>query len=280
MSCWSPRSVPEPFPAGAEERLAAFTDLVATALANAQAHDEVRRFGEEQAALGRVATLVAAGAAPEQVFAAVVEEVSRLLGLERIELVHYDGDVSGTVIASTGDHRSRGSSWSLDDPSVMATVAGRAACESMTTRPDGRDRTRRHGAGGFRSAIGAPITVEGHLWGVISRSRPIRSRFPNGRKPGSASSRSSLRPQLQTPRRVTRSHSSPTSRPRCGAWQRWSHRESSPRRSFQRSARRSVDCSARRSRWSAGSSKKQTALVVVGEWSRRHEEAGCRWDLD
>ena len=71
---------PEPFAAGAEERLAAFTDLVATALANAQAHDEMRRFGEEQAALGRVATLVAAGAAPEQVFTAVVEEASRLLG--------------------------------------------------------------------------------------------------------------------------------------------------------------------------------------------------------
>ena len=47
----------------------------------------LRRFGDEQAALGRVATLVAAGAAPEQVFTAVVEEVSSLLGLERIELV-------------------------------------------------------------------------------------------------------------------------------------------------------------------------------------------------
>jgi GAF domain-containing protein len=58
-------------------------------VANTQAHDELRRFGDEQAALGRVATLVAAGAAPEQVFTAVVEEVSSLLGLERIELVRY-----------------------------------------------------------------------------------------------------------------------------------------------------------------------------------------------
>jgi GAF domain-containing protein len=159
----------EPFPAGAEERLAAFTDLVATALANAQAHDAVRLFGEEQAALGRVATLVAAGASPEQVFTAVVEEVSSLLGLERIELVHYDGDVSGTVIASTGDHPfPAGSSWSLDDPSVMATVA-------RTRRPARMDDyitltgeiAEAARAGGFRSAIGAPITVEGHLWGVI-----------------------------------------------------------------------------------------------------------------
>ena len=49
----------EPFPAGAEERLAAFTELVATAVGNAQASDELRRFGDEQAALRRVATLVA-----------------------------------------------------------------------------------------------------------------------------------------------------------------------------------------------------------------------------
>jgi GAF domain-containing protein len=160
---------PEAFPAGAEERLAAFTDLVATALANAQAHDEVRRFGEEQAALGRVATLVAAGAAPEQVFAAVVDEVSRLLGLAWIELVHYDADDKGTVIASTGDHPfPAGSSWSLDDPSVMATVARtrRPARMDDYTNVEG-EIAKAARAGGFQSAIGAPITVEGRLWGVI-----------------------------------------------------------------------------------------------------------------
>ena len=160
---------PEPFPAGAEERLAAFTDLVATALANAQAHDEVRRFGEEQAALGRVATLVAAGAAPEQVFTAVVEEASSLLGLERIELVRYDGDDTGTVIAASGEHPfPAGSTWSLDDPSVMATVARtrRAARIDDYGALEG-EIARAARSAGFQSAIGAPLTVEGHLWGVI-----------------------------------------------------------------------------------------------------------------
>ena len=160
---------PEPFPADAEERLAAFTDLVATALANAQAHDEVRRFGEEQAALGRVATLVASGAAAERVFTAVVEESSSLLGLERIELVRYDGDATGTVIAASGDHPfPAGSTWSLDDPSVMATVARtrRAArIDDYSTLNGEIARTARDA--GFRSAIGAPMTVEGRLWGVI-----------------------------------------------------------------------------------------------------------------
>ena len=160
---------PEPFPVGAEERLAAFTGLVATALANAQAHDEVRRFGEEQAALGRVATLVAAGAAPEQVFTAVVEEASSLLGLELIEFVRYDGSTTGTVIAASGEHPfPPGSTWSLDDPSVMATVArtSRAArIDDYSTLEGEIARVAR--SAGFQSAIGAPLTVEGRLWGVI-----------------------------------------------------------------------------------------------------------------
>jgi PAS domain S-box-containing protein len=163
------RQSPRPFPAGAEERLAAFTDLISTTVANAQAHDELRRFGDEQAALGRVATLVAAGAAPEQVFAAVVEEVSTLLGLERIELVRYDGAATGTVIAASGDHPfPAGSTWSLEDPSVMATVARtrRAARIDDYSALEG-DIARTARSAGFQSAIGAPMTVDGCLWGVI-----------------------------------------------------------------------------------------------------------------
>ncbi len=160
---------PEPFPVGAESRLAAFTDLVATAVANAQSYDEVRRFGNEQAALGRVATLVAAGSAPERVFSAVVDEVASLIGLERIELVRYDGDATGTVIAASGDHPfPAGSTWSLDDPSVMATVARTKQIARMDDygNLDG-EIARTALSAGFQSAIGAPITVEGRLWGVI-----------------------------------------------------------------------------------------------------------------
>src|SRR4029077_13644408 len=148
---------------------AAFTDLIATAVANTQAHDELRRFGDEQAALGRVATLVAAGAAPEQVFTAVVEEVSTLLGLERIELVRYDGDNTGTVIAASGEHPfPAGSTWSLEDPSVMATVARTRRAARIDDYPALKgDIARAARSAGFESAIGAPLTVEGDLWGVI-----------------------------------------------------------------------------------------------------------------
>src|SRR4029077_4039484 len=140
-----------------------------TALANAQAHDEVRRFGEEQAALGRVATLVAAGAAPEQVFTAVGDEVSSLLGLDWIEFVRYDDDATGTVIAASGEHPfPAGSTWSLDDPSVMATVARTTRAARIddygALKGEIADVAR---SAGFQSAIGTPLTVEGRLWGVI-----------------------------------------------------------------------------------------------------------------
>ena len=72
---------PEPLPADTEARLAGFTELVATAIANAQARTELRVFAEEQAALRRVATLVARAAAPGDVFAAVTAEVGRVLGV-------------------------------------------------------------------------------------------------------------------------------------------------------------------------------------------------------
>ena len=56
-------------PAGVEERLAGFTELVATAIANAQARDDLHRLVDEQSALRRVATAVAGVAAPEEVLA-------------------------------------------------------------------------------------------------------------------------------------------------------------------------------------------------------------------
>jgi signal transduction histidine kinase len=89
--------------------------------------------------------------------------------LKLIEFVRYDGDNTGTVIAASGDHPfPSGSTWSLDDPSVMATVARTthaARIDDYSTLNGEIARTARDA--GFQSAIGAPMTVEGRLWGVI-----------------------------------------------------------------------------------------------------------------
>ena len=67
----------QPLPADTEARLASFTELVATAIANAESRAALARLAEEQAALRRVATLVAQATPPREVFAAVAEEVGR-----------------------------------------------------------------------------------------------------------------------------------------------------------------------------------------------------------
>jgi GAF domain-containing protein len=72
----------QPLPADTEARLASFTELVATAVANAESRAALVRLAEEQAALRRVATLVARGTAPQELFAAVAEEVGRLLPVD------------------------------------------------------------------------------------------------------------------------------------------------------------------------------------------------------
>ena len=73
-------------PPDTEQRMSEFTDLIATAVANAQnrsaletSRDELARLLEEQAALRRVATLVARGIDPAKIFSAVAEEIRRLL---------------------------------------------------------------------------------------------------------------------------------------------------------------------------------------------------------
>ena len=73
----------EPFPDGTEERIAAFTELIATAIGNAQARSELQSLVVEQAALRRVATLVARGGSQREIFDAVTEEASRIGLVER-----------------------------------------------------------------------------------------------------------------------------------------------------------------------------------------------------
>ena len=59
--------------------------------------DELRLLAKEQAALRRVATLVASGAEPPEVFAAVAEEARGVLGADGTMMVRLDPDGEGTI---------------------------------------------------------------------------------------------------------------------------------------------------------------------------------------
>jgi GAF domain-containing protein len=162
----------KPLPDGTEARLAGFTELVATAIANAQARVELRSFGEEQAALRRVATLVARAAQPEEVFAAVAAEAGRLLEVDVALLSRYDPDRTATVVGGW----SRTPSDTAIPLGSQLTLGGRNVHTLVfeTRRPARTNRSDASGpaAGvfqliGIRSCVGAPISVEGHLWGVM-----------------------------------------------------------------------------------------------------------------
>ncbi|MDT4917850.1 MAG: hypothetical protein QOH89_2550, partial [Pseudonocardiales bacterium] len=171
----------EPLPAGTETRLAAFTELVATAIANAQARLELRGYAEEQATLRRVATLVATGAASEEVFTAVAVEVGRLPGCDITFLNRYDTDGAITAVGA----------WSrtgaLPIPVGTPVQLGGRNVPSLVfrTRRPARIDDYADAAGpladvadawGIRSVVGVPISVQGQLWGVmsvVSREQPL-----------------------------------------------------------------------------------------------------------
>ena len=90
----------QPLPPETEGRLVEFTELVATAIANSQAHQELARLADEQAALRRVATLAAQGATPGEVFEAVSAEVAPLVGADAAAITRYEAD--GTFMAVGG----------------------------------------------------------------------------------------------------------------------------------------------------------------------------------
>ena len=104
----------EDFPPGTESRMAEFTELAALAIANAQTEQELRELADTQAALRRLATLVARGEPPEVVFAAATREARRHFGGGTARMVRYEPDGTATLLANegtTGPHVRVGERW-------------------------------------------------------------------------------------------------------------------------------------------------------------------------
>jgi signal transduction histidine kinase len=159
------------FPPGTESRLADFTELAAMAIANAQAEQELRKLADIQAALRRLATLVARGAPPEAVFAATTREALRHFGGGTARMIRYEPDGTATLLANegtTGPHTRVGEPWEGYPPAgLTATVfrTGRAArVDDYRDIPGGEPYLRE----GLRSAVALPIHVSGRLWGAIA----------------------------------------------------------------------------------------------------------------
>ena len=159
----------EPLPPETESRLGEFTALMATAISNADARAEVERLAEEQAALRRVATLVARGITPEEVFRAVAAEVGVLFGSDTGAIVRFEDDRTVTVLgAVTGPHET-GKRVTLDPGSAVDMVRETSRSARFDTDdPWAPDMPSLVQSLGIRSAVASPIVVEGELWGALT----------------------------------------------------------------------------------------------------------------
>ena len=162
----------EALPADTDSRIAGFTELVATAISNTEARTEVRRLADEQAALRRVATLVARGVPPGELFDAVTKEVGTLLGADLAGMIRYLTGRTLTAVATwsaEGEHPEVRGVWPLDGDRLATTI-------KATSRP-AREDDWAGAAGpiavfvreelGVRSSVGSPIVVEGEVWGAL-----------------------------------------------------------------------------------------------------------------
>ena len=171
----------EPFPEDTETRLAQFTELLATAISNTEARADASRLAEEQAALRRVATLVAHESSPSEVSAAVAKEVAGLLGVENMRMARYEADATVTVVAEWGEPDAAfpvGTRLPLGGKNIASQVL-------RTERPARIEYAKATGAVGayarsmgIRSAVGAPIVVDGRLWGVMVATSPEAGSLP------------------------------------------------------------------------------------------------------
>jgi PAS domain S-box-containing protein len=172
----------EEFPENAEERLVQFGKLVAVALANAQAREDLAALADEQAALSRVAVDVATEESPELLFDTVSEEVGRLFGARSAATVRYVDGESATVIVGGWDRDGH-----FDRKGVRIPFQGGAIARVYDTgRPERVDIEgvppevqARMEAEGVSSLVAAPIVVSGRLWGATSISSGPPDRFPS-----------------------------------------------------------------------------------------------------
>ncbi len=136
--------------------------------------DELARLTREQAALRRIATLVARGMPSAEIFSAVAEEVAPLLVADSAFVGHLEPDGLLTILAGHGRGASAvavGGRREVEPHTAVAAVVQTARAARIDDNdhasPEARAFMRRVG---MRSNVATPITVDGRLWGVIGAS--------------------------------------------------------------------------------------------------------------
>jgi signal transduction histidine kinase len=140
---------------------------------------ERRMLAEQQASLRRVATLIACGVAPAEVFSAVVSELARVLGVGNAALFRYEPDDTAELLAARDEpgltKMPVGERFPLEGENIASMVyhTGRTARMDSDETASGPSAARIRELG-LRSGVGVPIVVGGRVWGaaIVGSSRP------------------------------------------------------------------------------------------------------------
>ena len=144
-----------------------------------------RALADEQAALRRVATLVASGVPPSRVFGQVTKEVAGLLALPGATVMRYDGARTATVVGGWSEDGvltlPLASTFDLDGDTVVATVLRSGSPQRVDHYRDTSgalaETVQRSG---YRAAVAAPVTVGGRLWGALAAGTRSDEPLPEG----------------------------------------------------------------------------------------------------
>ena len=138
------------------------------------AGDRAHRIVEEQAALRRVAMLVARGVAPDEVFNAVAVELGRLLEASFTSIIRNDHGGAVTVVGAwsapesaepvphVGTHETPPGWGSLTG--LIRDTGRPGRIDYQKTTGDWAERVRTMG---ITEAVGVPITVEGNVVAAV-----------------------------------------------------------------------------------------------------------------
>ena len=126
-----------------------------------------------QAALRRIAALLARSVPPEEVFEAVVDEVRSLIGVDAAALGRYEADRTATLLALSAEADARvaqpGDKLSTEGHNVTALVVRteRPARIDDYTRATGAEHVRQAREAGIQSMVGVPVHVRERVWGLL-----------------------------------------------------------------------------------------------------------------
>jgi hypothetical protein len=157
-------------PLTAEELAAEFDED----LDDGKFYAKYRRLAAEQAALRRVAALVARGVEPSEVFGAVADEMRRCLPADTAGLWRFESDREITIVAAAADPEAL-ARWPAGTrtPVEGDTLAALVHRSGRPARIDSYDNVAgpiaaRVRAVGVSAAVAVPIIVDGRVWGMAA----------------------------------------------------------------------------------------------------------------